>query len=319
MLALHAELRFDIRPSEKVSLSLSDSQWDEMKSDRTERSSTAAGTGSVGLRPSMTGVSEMGCFHVMCYFASWRLVRYERCQCTRTVLLRHRANARLVFLSPPLHSALVLDRALSFTPSSSLSSSSMSSMSSTSFSHLSCPTWGWEAYAGISAVIYATAIFGMTGLNNNYAACGWGATAAVCVLWYLYFRNERRAEPLRCPLHVTNDKTAPATSHQQQHSVPFLTPTRRLPFYCTLTSITAFTVIALLLLTLACTFLVLSISRHAPLTGQSTWMAFISFTMSVKCSLQLIASLCKGRRRWLVAAAEHQADDRKATLIDAVI
>ena len=135
-------------------------------------------------------------------------------------------------------------------------------------SHFGCPAWGWEAYAGISAVIYATAIFGMTGLNNYYAAAGWGATAAVCTLWYLYFRNERRAQPLRCPLRTDDSSTEPP-------SVPFLTSTRRLPFYCTLTSITAMTLIALLLLTLAATFLVMSITRHAPLTGQSTWMAFI--------------------------------------------
>ena len=185
-------------------------------------------------------------------------------------------------------------------------------MSSDTSSHLTCPSWGWEAYAGVSAFIYATAIFGMTGLNNYYAAAGWGATAAVCFLWYLFYRNERRAQPLRCPMRDLD-----ATKHSAP--IPFLTATRRLPFYCTLTSLSAMTAVGLLLLTLAVTFLVLSVTRHAPLTGSSTWMAFISFSMSVKCMLQLIASLCRARRRWLEAAAEREADGRKARLIDAVV
>ena len=196
---------------------------------------------------------------------------------------------------------------------------SLLAMSSTSASHMSCPSWGWEAYAGISAVIYLTAIWGMTGLNNYYAAAGWGATSAVCTLWFLFFRNERRAQPLRCPLRIDDPKTTATFTTPHQHSVPFLTPTRRLPFYCTLWALTAMTAIGVLLLTLATAFLVLSITHHAPLTGQSTWMAFISFTMSVKCSLQLIASLCRARRRWLVAAMEQHTDDRKARLIDPIV
>ena len=177
----------------------------------------------------------------------------------------------------------------------------------------SCPWWGWEAYAGVSCLIYLTAIWGMTGLNNNYAAAGWAVTSLHCFLWFLYFRNERRATPLRCPLR--SDDTTPRGMHTAQLDAPLTAsyPTR-VPFYCTLASISLMGCISAALVLMALVFLSLSITHHAPLTGSSTWMAFISWSMAVKCSLQLLASLYRGRQRWLEAIQEGQLHEARKQL-----
>ena len=184
-----------------------------------------------------------------------------------------------------------------------------------------CPWWGWEAYAGVSAAIYASAAWSMHDLHNDYASAGWAVTAVLCFLWFLFFRNERRAQPLRCPLRFEGYTAArkefqlPAAALVPSSSfVPPPSPepepafARRLPFYCTAAAIAVIGCIAVLLLTLDAAFLGISISTHAPLTGSSTWMAFISFCMSIKCCLQLIASLWRGRQRWLLSIAQAVRD-----------
>ena len=168
-----------------------------------------------------------------------------------------------------------------------------------------CPWWGWEAYAGVSALIYLTAIFGMTGLNNNYAAAGWAVTSLLCFLWFLFFRSERRAQPLRFPLRsIPGALDAPLTS-----AYP-----KQLPFYCAQPSLALIAGICAAVLVMAIAFLWLSIERREPLTGSSLWMAFISWTMAAKCGVQLLASLMRGRRRWLEAIAQGEAYDQRAKL-----